>query len=130
MSVTVRWHDDQKRIIYYEFVGKWTWDEFEPAYTETLHMMDSVDHKIDFILDMLNIDHIPSGAIQRLKRAAEYNHPNMGLAVYVGLHPMIIPIGKIFLKLYEKAAAYYPVDFARTIKEAEEILAGRQTNTK
>jgi hypothetical protein len=54
----------------------------------------------------------------------------MGLAVYVGLHPMIIPIGKIFLKLYEKAATYYPVDLALTIKEAEDILAGRQTNTK
>ena len=92
--------------------------------------MESVDYKIDFILDMLNIEHIPSGAIQRLKRAADYNHPNMGLAVYVSLDALIVPLGKIFVKLYARSAAYYPVDFARSIKEAEEILAGRQTNTK
>ena len=127
MSVTVRWYNDQKKIIYYEFTGKWTWEEFEPAYTETLRLMDSVDYKTDFILNMLNIEHIPSGAIQRLKRAADVNHPNMGLAVYVGLHPMMIPLGRIFLKLYAKSAAYYPFDFARTIKEAEDMLAARQS---
>ena len=129
MGVIVRWYDDDKKIIYYEFTGKWTWEEFEPAYDETIRMMDSVDYKIDFIL-LLNTDHIPPGAIQRIKRAADYNHPNMGLAVYVGLHPMIVPLGKIFLKLYPKSAQYYPVDFARTIAEAEAILAERQMKSK
>jgi hypothetical protein len=131
MSVTVRWHGENQRIIYYEFVGSWTWAEFEPAYDETIRMMDSVDHRIDFILDMLKVEHIPAGAIQRLKRAADFNHPNMGLAVYVGLHPMIVPLGRIFLKLYPKSATFYPVDLARTITEAEAILAERQkTNSK
>ena len=129
MSVTVRWYNDDKKIIYYEFTGKWTWEEFEPAYDETIRMMDSVDHKIDFIL-WLNTDYIAPGAIQRIKRAADYKHPNMGLAVYVGLHPMIVPLGKIFLKLYPKSAQYYPVDFARTIAEAEAILAERVWKSK
>ena len=130
MGVTVDWYDEDKRTIYYEFTGKWTWDEFEPAYTRTIELMDSVDYKTDFILNMLNIEHIPSGAIQRIKKAAEYNHPNMGLAVYVGLHPMMKPIGKIFLKLYPKAAIYYPFDFAQTIEEAEAMLAERQKQFK
>ena len=130
MSVTVRWYDDDKKVIYYEFSARWTWEEFEPAYDETIRMMDSVDYKIDFILDLLHVERIPAGAIQRIKRAADYNHPNMGLAVYVGLHPMIVPLGKIFLKLYPKSAQYYPVDFARTIAEAETILAERQTKSK
>jgi len=130
MGVIVRWYDDQKKIIYYEFTGKWTWEEFEPTYDETLRLMDSVDYKTDFILNMLNTDHIPAGAIQRVKRAAEVNHPNMGLAIYVGLHPMMRPLGKIFLKLYPKAAQYYPFDFANTIEEAEAMLARRQSKHK
>jgi hypothetical protein len=130
MGVTVRWYNDEKTIIYYEFTGKWTWAEFEPAYTETLRLMDSVDYKTDFILNMIPAEHIPAGAIQRLKRAADYNHPNMGLAVYVGLHPMIVPLGKIFLKLYPNSAQYYPVDFARTVAEADNLLAERQLERK
>src|SRR5688572_14571049 len=54
MSVTVRWWDEAKKnIILYKFEGKWTWDEFYPAYYESIEMMDSVDYKTNFIMDLL-----------------------------------------------------------------------------
>jgi hypothetical protein len=128
MSVTVRWWDeDQQTIILYEFTGKWTWSEFYPAYDESIRLMDSVEYKVDFIMDLLNSQHIPPGALQHLKRAADFNHPNMGLAVYVGINPLIQALGRMFRKIYPASARYYPFDFAQTIEEAEMKIAQRRT---
>ena len=95
MSVHVEWWDDDKRIILYEFSGKWTWEEFYPAYHESIQMMDSVDYKVNFIMDLLQSQHIPPGALHHIKRAADFNHPNMGLAVYVGINPLIQAMEKM-----------------------------------
>jgi hypothetical protein len=32
MSVRIEWYDPEQTMIYYEFGGQWTWEEFEPAY--------------------------------------------------------------------------------------------------
>ena len=103
--------------------GKWTWEEFYPAYHASIQMMDSVDHKVNFIMDLLQSQHIPPGALHHIKRAADFNHPNMGLAVYVGINPLIQAMGRLFRKLYPASAQYYPFDFARTIEDAEFKIA-------
>lgn len=34
MTVDVRWYDDDKHILYYNFQGQWTWDEYFNALAE------------------------------------------------------------------------------------------------
>jgi hypothetical protein len=127
MMVTVSWYNDERTIMMYVFAGKWTWQEFYVAYDETIDNMDSVDHKVDFIMDMLKSEHIPFGALSQIKRAADRNHPNMGLAVYVGMNPLLQSIGNVFLKVYPKSAEKYPFDFATSIEEAQSKIAERRS---
>jgi len=89
-------------------------------------MMDSVDYKIDFICDMLHSEHIPPGALQQIKRAADMNHPNMGLAIYVGMNPLMQALGTIFRRVYPASGSRYRFDFAPTLAEAERKLAQAQ----
>ncbi len=112
----------------YTFAGQWTWPEFYVAYDETIRNMDSVGHKVDFIMDMLGSKQIPSGALSQLKRAADRNHPNMGLAVYVGVNTFIKSLGEIFLKVYPGSAQKYPFAFATSIEEAQAKIAERRAS--
>jgi hypothetical protein len=126
MSVKVSWFDNEHTIICYQFTGAWTWEEYRPAYDRSIEMMDTVDYPVDFIMDMLKAPRIPQGALRELRRAADRNHPNMGLAVYVGLTFVLQEFGKLFLRVYPQSAAKYPFDFARTIEEAEEKIRQRR----
>lgn len=126
MSVSIRWYDEAHTIIYYTFSERWTWEEYYPAYDDTIVLMDSVPYKVDFIMDMLNSKGLPPGALQQIKRAADRNHPNMGLAVYVGMNFITQAIGELFLKIYPMSAEKYPFAFARTIEEAEQKILRRR----
>ena len=45
MSVQVAWDNHEKTIVRYVFEGKWTWDEFYPAYNKAIEMENSVTHR-------------------------------------------------------------------------------------
>lgn len=130
MPVSVRWENDEQTIIQFDFVGKWTWDEFHTVYPQNLAMLDSVDYKVAFIVDMLRSDGLPGGALRQLKRVADLNHPNGGLTVYVGLNPLLSALGAAFRRIYPQSAAIYPFDFARSVEEAHaKIAQWRAENT-
>jgi len=129
MTVKVDWYNAERTIMIYTFVGRWTWEEFYPVFDKMLRDMDTVSHKIDFIMDMLQSEYIPFGAIFHLKRAADTRHPNLGMVIYVGMNPLLQSIGQVFLKVYPKSAAKYPFDFAISIEEARAKLLERRAVT-
>jgi hypothetical protein len=122
MSIKVRWYNDDQTIIQYEFVGEWGWEEFEARYEDTLCLLDSVNHKVDFILDFQRNESFPEGFLDRLIEAAEYNHSNMGIALYVGVPEVMRAIGEMLDMLYPHLVETYPFEFAETVAEAEATL--------
>jgi len=122
MAVSVKWFDKEENIIFLEFAGKWTEAEFRTAYTQIIAMMDRAQQKIHFIVNMQPSEHIPPKAINWLIRAANYGHPNMGIAVYVGLNKFMQAIADTAIALFPEALEKYPVEFAKTIAEAEAKL--------
>jgi|FLYN01.1.fsa_nt_gi hypothetical protein len=130
MAVSVSWDDEGRTIIYMLFEGNWTWEEFHPVFAENLKMLDSVDHKVCFIVDMLKAKTLPSGALTKVKQVADVNHPNGGLTVYVGANPLLRALGQAFLKIYPKSAQVYPFDFAATIEEARDKIGKWQAANK
>jgi hypothetical protein len=123
MGVEVRWFEEENRsIIYYEFVWEWTWEEFERAYTKTLQMMDSVDHKVHFIVNMNHSPFVRPGSLQRMVKAARYGHPNMGLAVWVGVNRIMRAIASAIVLFHEDALQTYPFQFADSVAEAYDLI--------
>lgn len=122
MAVTVDWFDDEHWIIFLEFTGKWTEAEFRTAYAKIISMMDKSSHKIHFIVNMEPSGPVPAKAINWLLRAADYGHRNMGIAIYVGLNNYMQAIANTVLLLFPRMLEKYPVEFAKTIAEAEAKL--------
>ncbi len=122
MAVNVQWFDKEERIVLLEFAGKWTEAEFRTAYTKIIAMMDRSPHKIHFIVNMQPSEQIPPKAINWLIKAANYGHPNMGIAIYVGLNKFMQAIANTAIALFPEALEKYPVEFAKTIAEAEAKL--------
>lgn len=123
MSVTADWYDSEKTIILMVFQGRWTEQEYQKTYTKIITMMDSVKHKINFMVDMRKTDYLTPAWFRLLTKAARYNHPNMGVAIYVGLKTYMRILGDVLFKVFPTLVDTYPVEFADTLSEADSMLA-------
>jgi hypothetical protein len=122
MSVRIEWYDPENTIIYYEFTGHWTWEEFEAAYQQSLAMMKGVSDKVDFIVNMSHTDYVPPGALYHFKKIVEADHPMRGTTIWVGVNALMGAISDTFSSTFPSLAETYPFEFARTTAEAYENL--------
>lgn len=60
MPITHTWQDDEQTILKIDYTGRWTWDEFFAAADTGRELASSVEHRVDYILDMQN-GTVPSG---------------------------------------------------------------------
>ncbi|MFN8374666.1 MAG: hypothetical protein U0694_17520 [Anaerolineae bacterium] len=85
MSTTVEWANAEKTILYFRVIHPWTWEDYYNATDEAWHMMQTVDHIVDFIVDLSGTRLVPSNAMSHLKRGATRTHPHKGMGVFVGV---------------------------------------------
>src|SRR5690606_34184496 len=83
MPILVRWDDEEKTRIYYEFVGKWTWDEFNTVYEGVYEMLDTVSHKVDAIVDLRYSNLLPQSTLTEMRRLTFQQHENGGITVFI-----------------------------------------------
>lgn len=83
MPVQVRWYDEEKRILYYDFQGIWTWDEYFMALAEGRPLMRAVDHQVCILNDMRKATHIPSGFMARTQTVISSRPDNTGRVVFI-----------------------------------------------
>jgi hypothetical protein len=122
MSVTARWYNVEKTIIYYQYTGKWTWDEFTVAFNKVSLMMRSVDYKVDFIIDMRYCNFLPAGSLGRMRSLAQTPSEQRGISVYVGMKPYMVAVVKTFAFIYWMLVDNLPFEFAGSVAEAYQNL--------
>jgi|GEM_PF-3590556 len=86
MGITVDWYDSEQRILKFEVVGSWTWDDLYPQIDRSHELAASVAHDklVHTIFDMLQAaPNIPPNAISHLQKIAENQAPNAGVTVLV-----------------------------------------------
>ena len=83
MPITIQWDDPEQTAVIITYTRPWTWKDFDAAMEQMLTLFDSVTHKVDVIFDVRNAGFPPPDAISHFKRAAEIQHPNGGLLIYV-----------------------------------------------
>jgi hypothetical protein len=83
MPVTPSWGDEQWTSIHQVHVGEWTWAEWDACNAEMQAMMDSVDHRVDTIVNLLETNWLPDGGfstrLSDLGKMPSVSHPNSGL---------------------------------------------------
>lgn len=67
MSVYVQWDSAERRAVVWTLTGRWSWNEFQAAWEMMQAMLESVEHKVDFIYDVRHMSMLPADTITRLK---------------------------------------------------------------
>lgn len=55
MPIIPKWEDNEKTIIYVQFIDDWSWSEFTPVREIIVEMLGSVSHMVDYIADFQEI---------------------------------------------------------------------------
>lgn len=121
MGVNVFWVNDDKTIVQYDFIGRWTWEDFYPAYEEALRMEASVTHRVDVIINLLESRSIPPNALSHLKNITDKQPDNIGVSVLVTTHRFVKVMYDMGVKFYPKMRQYFAI--VETMDEAFETIA-------
>jgi len=124
MSVAVRWDSPEKTIVIYDIEGRWTWEEFYPAYNEAIAMELSVTHRVDVIVDLHNAHLLPDNVLTHIKSISDKQPPNIGITVIVTKNRFIHTMYQIGIKFYSKINYYFRV--AATVDEAYSMIQSAQ----
>jgi hypothetical protein len=122
MPVHITWDEGLSDVIRYDFEGRWTWNEFEQAYSEAVRLFGTVDHPVDVIVNLLPSTALPRGILDVVKRVADNAPPHHGMTVYVGQRDILQVFARAFERIYPNAAARYPLAFCATLDEARARL--------
>jgi hypothetical protein len=121
VSVEVRWFDENRTALVYDFQGEWTWSEMFVAIDEAVKLLDSVQHHVNIVVDLRGSYCVPPVAPQALARIAyapTMQHPNTNILIVIGLSGFLQTLYEIFRRLYPHAAQRY-----REARTQEELLA-------
>lgn len=121
MSVKVYWFNENQTALVYDFQGEWTWNETFLAIDEAVTLLDSVQHRVNIVVDLRGSRRVPPVAPQALARIANaptMSHPNTNILIVIGLSGFLQTLYEIFRRLYPYAAQRY-----REARTQEELLA-------
>lgn len=121
MSVQVFWDNPEKTVVRYDFEGRWTWDEFYPAYKQAIEMELSVAHRVDVIVNLEQARLFPDNMLSHLKVISDKQPPNIGVSVLVTRNGFVHSMYNVGVKFYGKIRHYFRT--ADTLQEAYEIIA-------
>jgi hypothetical protein len=123
MGIRVRWDNDEKTIVRWDFDGPWKWDEFFVAQHESNLLLDSVDYLVDIIGNVQNSRILPPSALTVYRSTLKKAAPNMGIIVLVGSSTFIQQMVNIFMKLFRFKGPGTDFRFANTDDEARAVIA-------
>lgn len=128
MKIEPMWDNEQQTIIRHIFQRGWSWTDFHQALEKASTMMDTVQHRVDVVLDFRDASIIPSGAITQVKKAySNPKHPNIGATVVVGANSFMQALVQVGTKLTPGTLQSWDVMFANNLEEAYTQLAQKGT---
>ena len=126
MTIEVNWDSEKHTIVRYVFQKGWSWDEVDPAFKAAAALMDTVDYKVDVIMDFsLSSLLVPKGAFTHAQRAlSNPRHRNIATTVVVGSR-FVQAITDLARKVARRSADEWELMFTTTLAEAYNVLESR-----
>lgn len=125
MAIEITWDNQEHTIIYVTFPEEWTWDEYSAVDSITEPMLDSVNHKVCYIADLRQTQHVPKGLrLDIAREILEFRHDNSDLLVIIGMNSMIRALLDIVLMALGKVRTQIVI--VDNIDEAYEKIFARQ----
>ena len=120
MSVTVKWYDSTHRILQYNFIGDWTWDEYYSALAEGRTMEKTAGHEVCTLNDMRQTTHIPDDFIEHARQVSLTRPISTVISVYINPDYHFAGIYEVLCRLYPDTRLLYPL--VNTEEEAVALI--------
>ena len=122
MPITIDWLNEKQNTVHLKFIRPWTWDEYYPVSEKGFQMADSVNHRVNIIMDFSESGGVlPPSALTHFKKAAEKAHPRRGAIIFVSKHMLLTKsLANVIQKLVKMKSALL---FANTLDEAKTIIS-------
>ncbi len=103
MSVNVKWGNDEHTIIHYTYDGPLTLEDHAAADIKTVGMLNSVDHPVLFISDLLKLQVPPNliGQFSQVNNLAMFTSPKSEMIVVVSVSGLLDIMVQIFGSVYK-----------------------------
>ena len=132
MPIRVYWVNNLPDVICVEYTGAWTMTEFHQAFDEFRVLAASVPHKVNLLVDMRAMDHLPTGLLTAVRGIVARRPKNTGLIVAVGTHPLVVGFVQMLSQLPLMTAKIQLVqcyeDALSLIEAQQSGLSSRQSN--
>lgn len=111
MSINVLWDDEDRTVLRWNFIGKWTIQDFYDVYDKLNTALTESPHKVNVLLDMTESSQIPNGFMSALRSVrSRPAHDNMGVMASIGNSMFVRTFVNTFSKIYPpRKTAYYMV---------------------
>lgn len=118
----IEWLDDEQTVIHVK-AESWTWEEAYEACLEVNKLMDTVDHGVHVIYDLMDAPAVPKGSMTNLRRLLALEHENDRLTIFVTQSQFL----RMLIDVVEKAFTVRNVPlrykFVTTMDAAQEYIA-------
>ena len=129
MTVNVAWDSEIEDVIVYQFLHKWTWDEFLLAFNEECLMAKAIGNRqYDVIGDTSQGATLPIGAgITHIYSVYKRYPKNWGITMIVTQNGFLRTMHKIGARVHPDAKNAFVV--VSTLEEARNAIRERRTET-
>jgi len=126
MTITVRWADDAHTIIYYEYVGKWTWEEYYRAGDEAVALAQTGNQRVSVIGDFRKSAFLPDAALSGFRRSLQTTRLEFDIVVLMFGSEFMQRLLDIFSRLYN--VQKIKILTAHSLEEAIDTINAHRTN--
>jgi hypothetical protein len=125
MSIKNYWTDDRKEILVSVFEDQWTWDQYYLNLDEIHTMLGSVDHLVDYVLDLRMSAGFPPGNVMSHMRyaAAQFRTKNVGNIAIAGSNMYVRMIFDMFRRIYRSNLPTGNTFVVKDLDEAQAVFA-------
>jgi len=122
MSISTTWYDNEQRVIFQKFAGKWTWEEFNRELKVLNTLAGSVSYNLVLWSDMSQTNIMPSGNILAQGRSVVGQIPdNITQIVFVIQSRLIEVFAGLVFDMMPKWRNR--VKFVKTVEEGQKLVA-------
>ena len=122
MPIHISWKDEEKTILFIQFLDEWTWDDYKLALEDARLMVENIDHHFVQLIDMRQskVVSTTSASPHILQGRRKTFSEHVGITVILGAETKI----KVILDAFEKnlGKAYPKRYLVETMDEAMAVL--------
>jgi hypothetical protein len=116
MPVQISWFNDEKTVVVYKFLGKWTWTDYHNAIREAYELVKDLSYTVNMVLDFEQSTVLPSNALSNFGASAKTPPRDFDFCVIVTSSRFIEAIVSMFRKVNRRMGQ--KLVLVRTLEEA------------